>query len=258
MQTRQEEDVRCSLLAVASVYVFPRRKAGEKDRLPIRGRLSIRVDRRSICLLFGIRQTEAAKRLAISLTALKQACRRLGIDRWPYRRPYKRGSHYQPRTRQDAIATEDEPNAPKLHTQPRKSDADIAYLSDLTDLGSGVSTLHDSSPPKLGAEGTSPFGRDTEGSLSSNAATIATRMTDHHSVPLHFLPEEIPSMALDAGDHDLWWLVISGNSDSHPIVENLAFDMVWRERHALKAQKVEGERFARFFNFTRAPCLFPR
>ena len=49
----------------------PTAQGRRKGSPSIRGRLSIRVDRRSICLLFGIRQTEAAKRLAISLTALK-------------------------------------------------------------------------------------------------------------------------------------------------------------------------------------------
>jgi len=253
MQTR---DTRCSLPAVAGVKVFSRRKAGEKERFPNRGRLPIRMDLDSIRLLFGMRQPEAAKRLAISLTALKQVCRKLGIIRWPYHRPYKRGSHYQPSTRQDAIEMEDEPNAPKLHTQPQENNVDTANLSDLADSDSGASTLHDSSHPKLAAEGTSSSDCDTKGSSSSNAATIATHTTNHHTAPLHFLPEEIPFMALDAYDHDLRWLVSSGNSDSHPLVEDLAFDIVWRERNALEAQKAERERSACLFNFTRAPCLF--
>ncbi|EKX47234.1 hypothetical protein GUITHDRAFT_107146 [Guillardia theta CCMP2712] len=33
-----------------------------------------------------MRQTDAAVSLGISLTALKNACRRLGIRRWPYKR----------------------------------------------------------------------------------------------------------------------------------------------------------------------------
>ena len=37
-------------------------------------------------LLFGVPQPLAAKELGISLTALKQICRKLGIVRWPYQR----------------------------------------------------------------------------------------------------------------------------------------------------------------------------
>ena len=40
-------------------------------------------------MLFGRPQPEAAQILGISLTTLKQVCRRLGVTRWPYRRPSK-------------------------------------------------------------------------------------------------------------------------------------------------------------------------
>eukprot|EP00960_Hanusia_phi_P078381 768811-Hanusia_phi.AAC.3 len=36
--------------------------------------------------LFHLRQVEAAQLLGISLTAMKKACRRLGVTRWPYSR----------------------------------------------------------------------------------------------------------------------------------------------------------------------------
>jgi len=252
MQKRHEEDARRSPPAVAGVHLFPRRKAGEND-IPEKGRLPIMVDLDSIRLLFGIRQPDAAKRLAISLTALKQVCRKLGIVRWPYYRPCKRGLRYKP-TRQVAIAV-DEIKAPKLHplrnAQQGKDDVDIrACSSDATDSDSGASTLHDSSHPEL----IFPSGLDTEGmshvSSSSNAASMVTHTTDYHTVPLHFLPEEIPFMALDADDHDLGWLVSCGNLESHPLVEDLAFEMVWRERYALEAQKAETECSACSFSFT--------
>jgi len=49
-------------------------------------------------MLFEKPQPEAAKTLGISLTTLKQVCRRLGVSRWPYRRPSNplRGSRPRP------------------------------------------------------------------------------------------------------------------------------------------------------------------
>lgn len=41
---------------------------------------------RDIKSFFHMRQTDAASRMGISLTALKAACRRVGITRWPYSR----------------------------------------------------------------------------------------------------------------------------------------------------------------------------
>eukprot|EP00960_Hanusia_phi_P045379 757200-Hanusia_phi.AAC.2 len=46
-------------------------------------RLELSLD--SISPYFHMKQVEAAKRLGISSTSLKTACRKLGIARWPYR-----------------------------------------------------------------------------------------------------------------------------------------------------------------------------
>uniref|UniRef100_A0A7S4NPG4 RWP-RK domain-containing protein n=1 Tax=Guillardia theta TaxID=55529 RepID=A0A7S4NPG4_GUITH len=46
----------------------------------------------SLSKLFHMRQLDAAKHLGISLTSLKSACRRIGLDRWPYERTYERMS----------------------------------------------------------------------------------------------------------------------------------------------------------------------
>jgi len=130
-------------------------------------------------LLFGIRQPEAAKRLAISLTALKQVYRKLGIVRWPYHCPCKRGPRYKP-IRYVAIAV-DEIKAPKLHTlrnaQQGKEDVDIcACSSESTDSDSGASTLHDSSHPEL----IFPSGLDTEGMSQVSSSSNAASMANHH------------------------------------------------------------------------------
>ena len=234
MQTRDTPDARCALPAV--VGVFPRRKTNENGVYK-RGRLRISVDLDSIRMLFGMRQPEAAKTLTISLTALKQVCRKLGIVRWPYRRPCIRGSHYKSRIKQDAIAIDEPKRALKLHTQPGTDEVDThTCLGVSADLESVVSTLHDTSHPKLTTKGIFPSYLDTEGMpqqlLSSFSVSTAT---DRHTTPLCFLPEEILSMALDADDDDLGWLFSCGNLDLHPVVEELVFDMIWRERNALEA-----------------------
>ena len=51
-----------------------------------RGRPPVEVDSSKIRALFVVPQPIAAKTLGISLTALKQLCRKMGVSRWPYRR----------------------------------------------------------------------------------------------------------------------------------------------------------------------------
>ena len=41
---------------------------------------------------FGVPLGEAAKALGISRTAMKKACRRHGLDEWPYKRRKSKGS----------------------------------------------------------------------------------------------------------------------------------------------------------------------
>ncbi|EKX38107.1 hypothetical protein GUITHDRAFT_115661 [Guillardia theta CCMP2712] len=49
-------------------------------------RETVQLSRLLLSQLFHLRQQEAAHHLGISLTSLKTACRRLGLDRWPYTR----------------------------------------------------------------------------------------------------------------------------------------------------------------------------
>ncbi|MGB1593610.1 MAG: RWP-RK domain-containing protein, partial [Promethearchaeia archaeon] len=74
------------------VHLFPRRKAGD-ETFPEKGRRPVEVDLRMIQGLFGVPQPDAAAALGVSLTALKQVCRKLGIPRWPYQRPSKQAKH---------------------------------------------------------------------------------------------------------------------------------------------------------------------
>jgi hypothetical protein len=77
----------------ASVHLFPRRKAGSKEASPpAKGRAPILVSYQAIAPFFGQPQNDAARQLGISLTTLKQVCRKLGLTRWPYMRPCKSAS----------------------------------------------------------------------------------------------------------------------------------------------------------------------
>jgi len=64
--------------------IFPRRRPGERGPPAERGRDPVVLERATIAQHFGLPQGEAAQELGISLTTLKQACRKLGVQRWPY------------------------------------------------------------------------------------------------------------------------------------------------------------------------------
>ena len=66
-----------------SVRVFSRRKASDPQQQPIKGRPPMHINRNTIDTLFGQPQAQAAQHLNISVTALKQICRKLGVTRWP-------------------------------------------------------------------------------------------------------------------------------------------------------------------------------
>eukprot|EP00960_Hanusia_phi_P051571 760874-Hanusia_phi.AAC.2 len=71
------------------VHLFPRRKVGQQV-IPHKGRRPLVIDYSALQSLFGIPQLQASKRLGISLTAMKQLCRKLGVSRWPYQKPGKK------------------------------------------------------------------------------------------------------------------------------------------------------------------------
>eukprot|EP00960_Hanusia_phi_P048939 759268-Hanusia_phi.AAC.1 len=64
--------------------ILPRRSRNEQSSIAKKESLSL--VREDIVRLFDMRQTDAAKMLGISLTALKCVCRKLGIMKWPYSR----------------------------------------------------------------------------------------------------------------------------------------------------------------------------
>ena len=73
-----------------TAQVLPRKRClkGSKERMGG----AVVLSPASLSKLFHMRQLDAAKHLGISLTSLKSACRRIGLDRWPYERTYERMS----------------------------------------------------------------------------------------------------------------------------------------------------------------------
>ena len=76
-----------------TVRLFPRRKHRydgdfpmRDTRFPRRGREPVLIHRKQLEALYHMKQHEAASKLGISITSIKQACRKLGIMRWPYER----------------------------------------------------------------------------------------------------------------------------------------------------------------------------
>ncbi|EKX41208.1 hypothetical protein GUITHDRAFT_112680 [Guillardia theta CCMP2712] len=64
-----------------TVSVVVRSRPRDSDR-----RDDIQLTRQVVESFFGLRQIDAAKQLGVSLSSLKAACRKLGIEKWPYSR----------------------------------------------------------------------------------------------------------------------------------------------------------------------------
>jgi hypothetical protein len=72
----------------APVKIFSRRKVGESSHQCPRGRrrCPLEFNLETISAMSNMPQAHAALKLGVSVTSMKQICRRLGIDRWPYTR----------------------------------------------------------------------------------------------------------------------------------------------------------------------------
>uniref|UniRef100_A0A7S0EYR6 RWP-RK domain-containing protein n=1 Tax=Hanusia phi TaxID=3032 RepID=A0A7S0EYR6_9CRYP len=81
------------------IQVYPRTKPGETVR-----RRALFLSKDDVMALFHLRQGEAANHLGISLTALKNACKRLDIKKWPYVRQKEGRGQASPQNSQDSRA----------------------------------------------------------------------------------------------------------------------------------------------------------
>ena len=91
MQRKGEAGVLCTAggttdPAKMRLQIYPRRKAGQKKRESGTG-TAVVVSLEVLNGFADIPLVHAAKKLGISKTALKSACRTLGLERWPFRRP---------------------------------------------------------------------------------------------------------------------------------------------------------------------------
>jgi len=74
-------------IGMDEVCVFPRRKMGDGQsakRIGFRMPLTLRLEQ--LELVYCKLQFMAVKELGVSLTTLKEVCRSLGVDQWPFRR----------------------------------------------------------------------------------------------------------------------------------------------------------------------------
>ena len=69
--------------ANATSLVFTRRRAGQPARLSSD---PVALTKSRLEALFNLPIRDAADILGISITALKKACRRIGVERWPYKK----------------------------------------------------------------------------------------------------------------------------------------------------------------------------
>ncbi|EKX53657.1 hypothetical protein GUITHDRAFT_100635 [Guillardia theta CCMP2712] len=102
------------------VHLFPRRKVGQQV-IPHKGRRPLVIDFSVLQSLFDIPQLQASKRLGISLTAMKQLCRKLGVSRWPYQKPGKKGKTIRRKSQQLSPAALGETNSLPVAEQPVQS-----------------------------------------------------------------------------------------------------------------------------------------
>eukprot|EP00960_Hanusia_phi_P029838 748201-Hanusia_phi.AAC.1 len=145
----------------SNVVVRARAKAGKK---PSNGK----VDLNLIMLgkLYHLRQEDAARKLGISLTSLKTACRRLGLNRWPYTRA---------KAKEDTETAEESPRArTKFRTAEecllsniggRLSTTATSSTADAAPTSSSGSSSTQSSAPKLDINTQSELELDSESSV---------------------------------------------------------------------------------------------
>jgi hypothetical protein len=208
--------------AGAHVRLFPRRKliGGE---IPEKGRAPLKVDMSAIQALFCRPQSDAAKEIGISLTALKQICRKLGIQRWPYQRLCKSGRKYAkpasaadtPPSARSPTSSVAEPhrvasnrNADDDHVS--ESEASTADAESADDEPSGnvdASSAADTPPSAAALGGASAFCHSRNASYYCHQAGDACEPV---SLQLHEL-ESFTKPFMDAKDDegdDLAWMAV--------------------------------------------------
>jgi hypothetical protein len=262
--------------ATARVHLFPRRKAGDSV-FPEKGRLPVKVDRETIEAMFGMPQPDASRALGVSLTALKQVCRKLGIARWPYQRPCKRGKRCRSRSQAAAASCAVASPAPgtaateptvqeaiPIPASPESADEGVDRIADGGDGEADVpdDTFREDDEDLAGMSDSadsyySSAETARDGSCFEPLSSSASRASSSSSAPCSDRRAPFSDQAMresfacprakDDDDYDLGWLVpVEDYNEAYGLEEeDLNFELAWRERLAVERQKVHAERLKR-------------
>jgi len=130
IQSKCEKKDRSALEIVKEVVIFPRRKAGQSKRQPD-NQAPIKLTKEMLEDMFDVPLVAAAVKLGISKTALKNACRHLGLLQWPFRKRMQEAK----KSADDEPDHEQDENVPKSSsTVPAWRDACTSNTNHATNL----------------------------------------------------------------------------------------------------------------------------
>ena len=134
------------MLAPQSVHVIPRASAQDA----FRSSSPVEVDLATLKSKLGMRLSDAAKSLGISMTTFKQVCRKLGVARWPRRLRPRSGAQHSGSSTPDSDTTE------PVVAGSRKRPADAMDPSTSCPIGSHAEINHKTFKSHIPPPGTLP------------------------------------------------------------------------------------------------------
>jgi hypothetical protein len=215
----------------ARVQLFPRRKAGDTVH-PEKGRQPLKVDLDTVYSMFGMPQAEAARLLGLSLTTLKQVCRKLGVSRWPYTRKCKRSKRPC-----HSLLPGAEVTCPPIETStsipPSLKVADDTCRVDKVTESIIVMTEEDSSDFDSNADTACHVEISDDDWEHTISRTASSDHQDAQTPEKHLHKLISNASARDAAsrtdDHDLGWLVGEHERLDTTVGDEWMMAMAWRE-----------------------------
>ena len=205
-------------MAGGGVRIFPRRKLGEESSLaPKKNRSPVCFDMETIGVYFDVPQSDAAKNLGISLTALKQVCRKLGLSRWPYVRPKKsKGKGQVAPGATPAAATTVTTDVGDAGGDSSEREDDCMSSAGSTTSYSSAETTRASSGGLQGPHANAHNPEEVCSTISQQPCEADAVASARPALPHVVLPSsDVDAMLVDNGD-DMSWLV----PPTLPIAEN--------------------------------------